>query len=197
MYRVLIEPAFAFGRFYQANKSPQAGFCFCADRTGAQANPFHRAQTGAAYWEAFSAGADALLLAFGFLGFLTCFSVGGEYELTELETTGAAGWPSATEAPTTSERPVKIRVSLFMVISPLLVSGRCANTLLDRAWPTLEACCVRRRLRKCLMRYPPVGHQELATNKHAPARPGYRFTGKIEKIGSERGPRYEVTEKEV
>jgi hypothetical protein len=41
--------------------------------------------------DSLAASADAALLTFGFLGFLTCFWVGGEYELTALEATGAAG----------------------------------------------------------------------------------------------------------
>lgn len=64
------------------------------------------------------AGADVPLLTLGFLGFLMCFWVGGEYELTALETTGVAGWPSAIEAPNARERPVKICASLFTMFSP-------------------------------------------------------------------------------
>jgi len=71
-----------------------------------------------AYWLAASAGAaigaDAPFFIFCFLGFLTCFTVGGEYELTELDAAGAAGWASATEALAASETAVNNSVSFFI-----------------------------------------------------------------------------------
>lgn len=47
---------------------------------------------GAAYWLAAAGamGAEAPFFIFCFFGFLTCFWVGGEYELTELLAAGAA-----------------------------------------------------------------------------------------------------------
>lgn len=80
----------------------------------------------AAYWLADSAGAAADAAApFFFLlffGFFTCFSVGGEYELTALEPPGAAGCASATEAPAASETAVNNSVSFFIRFSPLTVA---------------------------------------------------------------------------
>jgi hypothetical protein len=77
----------------------------------------------AAYWlaaagAAGAAGAEAPFFVFCFLARLTCFWVGGEYELTELLATGAAVWATATELPTASERPAKMNVSFFMRVSP-------------------------------------------------------------------------------
>jgi hypothetical protein len=78
------------------------------------------------YWLAASAGAaigaDAPFVAFCFFGFLTCFSVGGEYELTALEPPGAAGWASAAEAPTARETAVNNSVSFFIRFSPLAIA---------------------------------------------------------------------------
>jgi len=73
-----------------------------------------------AYWlaAAGAAGAEAPFFTFAFLGFLTCFWVGGEYELTALPAAGAAVWAKATEVPTASERPAKTNVSFFMRDSP-------------------------------------------------------------------------------
>jgi hypothetical protein len=79
-----------------------------------------------AYWLAASAGAaagaDAPFFAFCFFGFLTCFTVGGEYELTELEPPGAAGWASAAVAPKASETAVNNSVSFFIRFSPLTIA---------------------------------------------------------------------------
>jgi hypothetical protein len=81
---------------------------------------------GGSYWlaAAGAAGADAPFFTLAFLGRLTCFWVGGEYELTELLAAGAAGWATATEAPTASETAAKTNVSFFMRVSPLTVA-RC------------------------------------------------------------------------
>lgn len=80
----------------------------------------------AAYWLAASAGAaagaDAPFFALAFFGFLTCFTVGGEYELTELEPPGAAVWASAAEAPKASETAVNNSVSFFILFSPLTIA---------------------------------------------------------------------------
>jgi len=45
---------------------------------------------------------------------LTCFVVGGEYELTELEPAGAAVCASVAEAPRASETAVNTSVSFFI-----------------------------------------------------------------------------------
>jgi hypothetical protein len=71
----------------------------------------------AAYWLAASgatAGADAPFFIFCFFGFLTCFVVGGEYELTELDAAGAAVCASAAEAPTANETAVNNSASFFI-----------------------------------------------------------------------------------
>ena len=78
-------------------------------------------RTGVAYWLAAAgaaAAAEAPFFVFCFLGFLTCFWVGGEYELTALLPAGAAAWAKAAEVPTASERPAKTNVSFFMRDSP-------------------------------------------------------------------------------
>jgi hypothetical protein len=72
-----------------------------------------------AYWLAASAGAaagaEAPFFTLAFFGFFTCFSVGGEYELTALDCAGAAGCcASVTEAPQASESPVNISVNFFI-----------------------------------------------------------------------------------
>jgi hypothetical protein len=79
-----------------------------------------------AYWLAAAAGAaigaEAPFLAF--FGFFTCFSVGGEYELTELAWAGAAGCcASTTEAPKARESPVNISISFFMRVFSVTVAS--------------------------------------------------------------------------
>ncbi len=78
-------------------------------------------------------GADAPFFVFAFFGFLTCFTVGGEYELTELEPSGAAGWASATEAPAASETAVNNSVSFFILFSPLTIAIN-QPTRFGRVW---------------------------------------------------------------
>jgi hypothetical protein len=79
-----------------------------------------------AYWLAASAGAaigaDAPFFILCFFGFLTCFTVGGEYELTALEPPGAAGWACTAEAPAASETAVNNSVSFFIRFSPLTIA---------------------------------------------------------------------------
>ncbi|AFT84337.1 hypothetical protein BUPH_04101 [Paraburkholderia phenoliruptrix BR3459a] len=79
------------------------------------------------YWLAASgaaAGADSPFFIFCFFGFLTCFVVGGEYELTELEAAGAAVCASAAVALRANETAVNNSVSFFISFSPLTVASR-------------------------------------------------------------------------
>lgn len=97
------------------NEPARSGLYFLASQK--LQSGLHGLRRSPAYWLAASgatAGADAPFFIFCFFGFLTCFVVGGEYELTELDAAGAAVCASAAEAPTANETAVNNSASFFI-----------------------------------------------------------------------------------